>query len=113
MVLAEANLGAIIARVDELERQIKLLKESLDELKDLELIGKMDVINLKNEVESVEMGNPDASQRKENARDLDEMRQELEQIRMQLSSGGLNVCRNCGTVIASGSKFCGKCGGKA
>lgn len=108
----QANLDSILARVEELEKQVKALKVDLDDLKDLQMIGKMDVINLKNDVEGIEMINPEVAQQKENEKNLEELHHELREIRGQLANGGLNVCRNCGNVISRGTKFCAKCGGK-
>lgn len=108
----KARFDEILKRVEELETHLKQLKSGLEEIKDMQLMEKLDMVNLKNEVERVEMANPEIAKQNDDARSIQELRIELDQIRQQLSAGRLNVCKNCGSVVESGSKYCGNCGGK-
>jgi len=103
----------VAQRVEELEKQLRLMRAELDEMKDVQLMEKMDLVNLRNELESLEMANPQLARQKTDARSIDELAAELKEIHGQLRQGVLNVCKGCGNVLPSGAKFCGKCGGKA
>jgi len=112
--MADAEQAPDLARrVDELERLTKMLKAELDEVRDVQIMEKMDLVNLKNELEAIEMENPQITRQKQDTRNIDELSAELKEIHGQLSRGTLNVCKACGSVISRDAKFCGRCGGKS
>lgn len=108
----KASLDDTLRRVEELESQVRALKKGLEEVKDIQLVEKMDILNLKNEIESIEMASPQFSKAKEESRSILELTEELEEMKEQLSGGRLNVCGHCGSVVPRGVNYCGRCGSK-
>lgn len=49
----------IITHINALEEKMGLLKESMSELEDLDTVNRLDIINLKNEVEKIKMSSPE------------------------------------------------------
>ena len=51
----------LIAHLNALEGKINLLKEGIDETNDLVTVNKLDIINLKNEIEKIKLSIPEVS----------------------------------------------------
>jgi regulator of replication initiation timing len=111
-VQPNATLDSILKRVEELEKRVESLVKDLEDVKDIQLVEKMDIVNLKNEIESIEMTSPQISRGREETRSIEELTEELKDMREHLVSGGMGVCRSCGSAMPKGAAYCGKCGGK-
>lgn len=51
----------IITHINKVEEKINMLKESIKEAKDLQTVNKLDIINLKNEIEQIKLSIPTIS----------------------------------------------------
>jgi len=75
--------------------KLKELEDRIDEIHDLELVNKLDIINLKNQIDKLKLGGmpmpgePTAERQPE-----------------------VFMCKKCGAVLPSIAKYCGKCGEK-
>lgn len=67
-----------------IHQKIKELGEKMNELSDLNVVNKMDIIELKNEIESLKMAGVTATKR--------------------------NVCIACGAMLRPLARFCTRCG---
>ncbi len=112
MAEAGGGLDGILRRLDELERQVLALKADMEETKDVQLMEKLDIINLKNEVEAMEMARPEIAAQREETRTIEDLAADLRVMKEQLSRRNIRVCCKCGGVVSGEARFCGGCGGK-
>lgn len=110
----------LITHLNTLEEKIKAIKEEISEIKDAELIDKLDIINLSNQLERIKLTMPDISPETKNelehiskllekVKDVKRLQKEIEKIEKKLKIKKME-CPKCGFKVDEGDKFCGKCG---
>jgi len=72
----------------------KDLEDKIEEIHDLEIVNKLDIINLKSEIDKLRLGGVTVTE------PLIEQKSEVV------------LCRKCGAVLPAIAKYCGKCGEK-
>jgi chromosome segregation ATPase len=113
----------LITHLNSVEEKLKAIKEEISEIKDAELLDKLDIINLSNQLERVKLTMPDitpetkgglehVSQLLEKIKDVKTLQKEIEKIEKKLKIEKGEVCPKCGAEVVKGDKFCGKCGVK-
>ncbi len=74
--------------------KIKELEDRIEEIHDLELVNKLDIVNLKNDIDKLKLGGMPSPMF------VEERRPEV------------LLCRKCSAVLPMIAKYCGKCGEK-
>ena len=143
-------LSELIMHVNTLDEKINTINDSMAEIKDMQLVNKLDIINLNSEIKRIGMNAPEItpemaenlkriSEILENAKvatKWKEMEKDVEAIKyrlVEMESPGesrkkqeppkeakpekrkeekFKTCKQCGSVLKPGGKFCGKCGKK-
>ena len=122
-----------MAETELIEERMKSIRDELEEIKDLQLVSKLDIINLKNEIDQLKFTvlslPPDAdkkinelvdlSNKIENIKnlkaildDINNLKSRIQKMEESLGSAYKKVvkCKKCGYSLVSSAKFCGKCG---
>ena len=136
---ARKLLSELVTHLNALEQRMAELADGVEELKDLELVNKLDIINLSAHAERERLSapaTPEAGNQLEQAlagleAELAELREqgagglgervELLSKRIELLEGARRPaapvaaapgpsCNQCGTPLRAGIKFCGSCG---
>jgi len=113
------------------ESKIKNLSERMSELKDLQMMNKLDIINLKNEVDKVKFTiipkqreSVQLAIKKKAEKEEDDIASKIinmfhhkkpEEIKPLIAKPRklkATKCPECGNTLIEGAKFCGKCGKK-
>jgi ribosomal protein L40E len=110
-------LSNIIDYLNKIEERIKTLEINLSEMKDLELVNKLDIINLKNEIEQIKLikgistSGHSVEEIMSYMKNLENRLQKIEST-APTETKKLNICTKCGSVLPEKAKFCPNCGEK-
>ena len=108
-------LSNIIDYLNKIEDRINVIEANVSQIKDLELVNKLDIINLKNEIEQVKLikGVKSDFSFDEIIIRLSELENKVQKIEGSITSGKKpSVCDKCGYPVPEGAKFCPNCGEK-
>ena len=109
----------LITHVNRIDSKIKDLETTTSDMNDLQLLNKLDIIHLKNEVDKLRLMVPEEREGEMPA----EMRAEVVELPEEEPEEGppkaeekmpqkrdFIVCEGCGAILPLKAKFCGKCG---
>jgi len=103
----------LIAHINRVESKVKELQANLSDMNDLQLLNKLDIINLKNELEKLKMVFPEeAPEIEEKPKEAEEKSKEKPKKEPEEKPRDFLVCGKCGAILPLKAKFCSKCGKK-
>ena len=108
-------MADIKAERNPIEERIKALEAQVSDVNDLEILNKLDIINLKNEIEKLKMGfGPAGAPPEEQPKKVSKKEPQKEKPKKKETPKGpeIRTCPKCGAVVPSRAKYCGKCGAK-
>ena len=123
-------IAELITHVNKLESRIKDVQTSLSDMNDLQLLNKLDIINLKNEIDKLKMVLPGGEGEEVAEFELppempsapiERLKEEPEEAppkpkprpkEVKEKPKNFLVCKKCGAIMPKNAKFCGKCGKK-
>ena len=78
----DSVISEIIAHVNTLEQKLTNMESKYADIKDVQLVNKLDIINLKNEIEKIRSANPNLNEEtQEVLRDVHELSEEIKNIK--------------------------------
>jgi ribosomal protein L40E len=99
-------------RLESIEKRIKALEEGLEDANNLQLLNKLDIINLVNQMDQLKLVLPRTGipiiVRKPHITHT--TKKIVKKVRVVQKAPKLPLCAKCGSVLPKGAKFCGKCG---
>lgn len=100
------------------KERVKSLESQISDVNDLEILNKLDIINLKNEIEKLKMslGGPmEAPPKQEKPKKKKKKKKKSKKKKKKKSKKKgpeVPTCKKCGALLPKNAKYCGKCGEK-
>jgi hypothetical protein len=99
-------------RLSKIEDRLRVLQGTVSDINDLQLLNKLDIINLMNEIEKLGLGGIISVPRtKPRPAPKPKIREKIRVVKIE-QKPKLNVCSSCGSPQPPVAKFCSKCGKK-
>jgi hypothetical protein len=119
---AQFSINDIIKRLMKMEDKVMAVEDHLSEINDLQLINKLDIINLKNEIDRMRIGIRAPAEVMPPAPKRAPLPPRPKPIEIKspspppkpiiIEKSPENMCRSCGAWVPPSARFCTKCGKK-
>ncbi|GEM_PF-3863779 len=113
---AQFSVDEITKRILRIEDRLMSIEDNISEINDLQLINKLDIINLKNTIEGLMIGMSGAIEAKEKPKPKAKAKPVQPRpvpVPAEAKPAPKNMCKNCGAWVPPNAKFCTKCGRRA
>lgn len=114
------SINDIIKRLMKMEDKVMAVEDHLSEINDLQLINKLDIINLKNEMDRMSIGIRAPAAVMPPAQKVAALPSRPKPVEVKrplpppkpivIEKSPENVCKSCGAWVPPSARFCTKCG---
>ncbi len=105
---SQFSVDEITKKILRIEDKLMSIEDNISEINDLQLINKLDIINLKNNIDRLRIGMSGAIEAKPAAKPISQPKPP-KPVEMKKPSPK-NTCKNCGAWMPPQARFCTKCG---